>query len=129
MKTRIALYAVGGSLILLGLRGIVTESEPRSWVVWFAGAVLLHDFVLVPAVLVIGVLTAWLPVACRTPVRAALIVAGALTLVASPMVLSTGQRPDNPSILPLSYGRSLVILLALVVAVTAIWLLRKRTQK
>ncbi|MFI0448543.1 hypothetical protein [Actinomadura sp. 6N118] len=129
MKTRIALYAVGGSLILLGLRGILTESEPRSWVVWFAGAVLVHDFVFVPAVLVIGALTAWLPVAYRTPARAGLIVAGAFTLVASPMLLSTGRRPDNPSILPLSYGRSLVILLTLVVAVTVIWLLRKRTQK
>ncbi|MFG2003196.1 hypothetical protein ACGFNU_28950 [Spirillospora sp. NPDC048911] len=129
MKGRITLYAVGGALILLGLRGILTESKPREWMVWFAGPVLVHDFVLVPAVLLAGALTAWLPVACRRPVRAGLMVAGALTLVALPMMLSTGRRPDNPSILPLSYGRSLAVLLALAAALTVGWLLRKRTQK
>ncbi|GAA2584184.1 hypothetical protein GCM10010411_16120 [Actinomadura fulvescens] len=123
------LYALGGTFIVIGLRGVLTESEPRSWAIWFAGVVLVHDAVLVPAVLLIGALTARLPGAYRRAVRIALIVGGALVLVALPMSLSTGRRFDNPSLLPLSYGRNLAVVLALVLAVLAAWLIRKRTQK
>ncbi|MEU5882145.1 hypothetical protein [Spirillospora sp. NPDC047279] len=126
LKGRVVLHVLGGAFILLGLGGIVAESEPWPWLVWFAGAAILHDAVLVPAVLLAGALTARLPAAGRRPVRVALIVAGALVLVALAMINSTGRRPDNPSILPLAYGRGLAVLLALVAAVTAVRLLWNR---
>ncbi|MGP3934388.1 hypothetical protein [Nonomuraea sp. KM88] len=42
----------------------------------------------------------------------ALIVLGTLVLATLPTVLALGRRADNPSILPLSYGVNLVIVLA-----------------
>ncbi|MEO3793104.1 molybdopterin-dependent oxidoreductase [Nonomuraea sp. B10E15] len=44
--------------------------------------------------------------------RTALMLAGTLVLAALPTVLALGRRADNPSILPLSYGVNLVIVLA-----------------
>lgn len=118
MKTRIVAYAVGGSLIALGLYGIVAKSDPFGWAVWFGGAVVLHDAIFVPAVLLAGALTTRLPGSYRRRVQAALAMAAAVTLVALPFVLGFGRRADNPSLLPLSYGRNLLIVLA-VIAVAA----------
>jgi hypothetical protein len=47
-------------------------------------------------------------------------VAGLVTLATLPTVLALGRRADNPSILPLEYGRNLLIVLALVGLITLV---------
>ncbi|MFB4303564.1 hypothetical protein [Actinomadura sp. NTSP31] len=115
---RILPYAAGLALIGFGLRGIVADVPVRGWATWFVGAAVLHDGVLVPAVLVAGLVTGRIPVAHRRVVRAALIVAACVTAVALPLVLGYGRRPDVPSQLPLPYGRNLAIVVGAIAAVT-----------
>jgi hypothetical protein len=55
----------------------------------------------------------------------------AVGVVAFPLVLGFGRTPDNPSILPLAYGRGLFLILALTwaVALTSVALTRFRANR
>jgi hypothetical protein len=122
------LYGVGGVFIAIGLFGLLTntaDTHPVGWAVWFGGAAVLHDGLLVPVVLVIGVLTTRIPLPYRRIIQAALAFAGVVTLVALPFVLGYGRHPANASILPLPYTRNLLIILTLITATALIALLLK----
>ncbi|WP_219463552.1 hypothetical protein [Nonomuraea rhizosphaerae] len=109
-------YAAGCALVALGGHGLVTGSDPAGWALWFGGVVVAHDAVLAPLVLLAGVAMGRLGGGPggglgRAP-RAALVLAGTVTLATLPTVLAMGRRADNPSILPLDYGRGLLMVLA-----------------
>lgn len=106
----LALMAVGGTLLLRG-------GQLRDVALWLAGAIVLHDGVVAPLVLGVGLLLAAVP--ARRTVRGALVVAGALTLVALPVLLRPGA-PNNPTVLPLDYLRNWLLALAGVAVVTAV---------
>ncbi|MEV0666340.1 hypothetical protein ACIBI3_19330 [Actinomadura luteofluorescens] len=114
-----AAYAAGLALIAVGLRGVVDEVPLAGWAKWFAGAAILHDAVLVPAVLAAGALTGLVPAGQRRVARAALVIGACVTAVAVPVVLAYGRRPDEPSRLPLPYGRNLAIVLGVIAAAAA----------
>ncbi|MDL4776912.1 MULTISPECIES: hypothetical protein [Thermomonosporaceae] len=120
MKGRAVVYAAGLALIAVGLRGVLANVGVPGWALWFAGAAVLHDGVLAPAVLLAGLATTWLPGRYRWIARAALALAGTLTLVALPVVLGFGRVPDTPSRLPLPYGRNLMIVLAVIAVAAAV---------
>jgi hypothetical protein len=119
MTARIAAYAAGLALIGLGARGIAADVPAGRWAAWFAGAAVLHDGVLVPAVLAAGLATGRLPGPHRRIVRAALVTAGCVTAVALPLVLGYGRRADEPSRLPLPYGRNHAIVAAAITVIAA----------
>ncbi|GAA3453689.1 hypothetical protein [Dactylosporangium matsuzakiense] len=122
---RILLLAGGLALVAYGVSGWVeapvTELAGR---LAFAAAVLVaHDFVVVPLVLAVGALvTRYIPAPARTPARAALIIAAAVSAVALPFVIGAGRIADNPSAFPQHYGRNLLLILAIVAAVTGAWI-------
>jgi hypothetical protein len=116
--SKAAAYAAGLALIAVGLRGIVDQVPLAQWAKWFVGAAVLHDAVLVPAVLAAGALTGLVP-AGRRIVRAALVIGACVTVVAIPVVLGYGRRTDEPSRLPLPYGRNLGIVLGVIAAAAA----------
>ncbi|MGW0846267.1 hypothetical protein ACWD26_40270 [Streptomyces sp. NPDC002787] len=105
----VALMGVGGSLLLdvRDLAGVL---------VWLGGAVVLHDVVIAPLVLLVGLVLVRGGV--RGPVRGALLVASALTAVALPVLLRPG-KPANSSVLPLDYPRNWLLALVAVATVTA----------
>lgn len=115
--TRLLAGAAGAALMGVGVSLLLDVRDLTDVVVWLGGAVVLHDALIAPAVLLAG------PVlvrgALRGPVRAALIVAGSLTVVALPVLLRPGPRA-NSSVLPLDYPRNWLIALAAVAAVTAL---------
>ncbi|MEU5991674.1 hypothetical protein ABZ806_22100 [Spirillospora sp. NPDC047418] len=119
MTARVLGYAAGLALIGLGLRGIAADVPVGRWAAWFAGAAVLHDAVLVPLVLAAGLATGRLPGRFRRTVRAALVTAACVTAVALPLVLGYGRRADEPSRLPLPYGRNLAIVLAAIAVLAA----------
>jgi hypothetical protein len=105
--TGVALASVG----VVSLLRESTDTHPGSVVRWVIGLALVHDLVLVPIVLAVGVgLRRWAP---KAWVAAALLVSGVVTLVAWPFVRGYGRLANNPSILPRNYGRGLAIVLAL----------------
>ena len=122
--------AIGWTTIAFGVFGLFDNSartHPDQWVRWFVGALIVHDFVVAPAVFVIGVLLARrVPGRYRGPVQGALIVTGMLVLISFPFVRGYGQRADNPSALPNDYGLGLLVLLAIVWLVAGGFLLRAR---
>ncbi|WP_328825916.1 hypothetical protein [Streptomyces ureilyticus] len=122
--------------VLLGIGGWLLVTETREDTVpqvllWLAGAVAVHDGLLVPLVLLAGL-------ALRRPyhnaygkgdaagagassgygvLRGGLIVGGCLTLIALPLLLRQGQG-RNPTALPLDYATNWQLLLAVTFAVT-----------
>jgi hypothetical protein len=110
------LMAVGATLLLKG--GQLTDVA-----LWLAGAIVLHDGIVAPLVLAVGLLLAGVP--ARGTVRAALVVAGSLTLVALPVLLRRGT-PANASVLPLDYVRNWLIALGVVAVLTGVLLVVRR---
>ncbi|MFF5928497.1 hypothetical protein [Streptomyces hydrogenans] len=125
-----ARYALGGLGVLLigiGVRLVVAEPDPAGVLLWLAGALVLHDGILAPLVLAVGLLLVGRR--HRGTLRGALVVAGGLVLVTLPLLVRPGE-PPNPSALPLPYGRNLAIVLAVVAAgTTARVLVRRRRER
>ena len=115
--------AVGWVVIAVALVAGFTDDRlggPGSWVVWLLGAAVVHDAILLPAVVLVGVVLARVvPPTWRPAVRAALVVGGIVALTVWPIARRWGARADNPSILPVPVARNLAILLG-ALAITAL---------
>ncbi|MFJ3583034.1 hypothetical protein ACIPPS_12510 [Streptomyces sp. NPDC090127] len=108
---RYALGALGVALMGLGVVLVVRTGSVGDVLLWLAGAIVLHDGLIAPLVLGVGLLLAALP--ARGALRGGLIVAGSLTLIALPLMLRPGSAP-NPTALPLDYVRNWLILMGVV---------------
>lgn len=116
----------GAKLVLdLGLPNLFAAAK------WLVGGVVLHDGVIGPVVIVVGVLGARL---LRGPLPAAVIVGavvlGSLTLASVPMIGRFGALEDNPSLLPRNYVVGWLVLAGLIsVTVTAALLVDRRAAR
>ncbi|MFC6083670.1 hypothetical protein [Sphaerisporangium aureirubrum] len=129
---RLVGYGAGGVLIVIGLAGLVVDArrtDPLGWALWIGGLVAAHDGVVVPLVVAAGALAGAAREPYRFWVRAALAVSAVLSLVALPMVLGIGRRADNPSLLPLDYGRGLLMVIGVIAVVAAVAVLATRLRK
>lgn len=115
--TRVLVGAAGVALMGVGASLLTDVRELTGVLVWLGGAVVLHDMLLAPLVLLAGLVL--VRGRARGPVRGALVVGGALTVVALPVLLRPGRRA-NASVLPLDYPRNWLIALAVVATVTAL---------
>lgn len=106
MTTRLLLGAVGVAVAAYGA-WLLLQQDRADLVdtgVWLAGGVVLHDFVLVPLTLLLGlVLIRLLPAYLRAPVVGGLVVLGTVTLMAVPVLGGWGANADNPTILDRNY--------------------------
>jgi hypothetical protein len=121
--TRGVIGGAGLAAIGYALAGAATDTgiNPVGHLTFLATVLIGHDLILMPAAIGVGVLvTRYAPAWARGPVHAALYASAVLTFVALPFVIGAGRRPDNPSALPLPYGRGLLLLLAAVWVVAAI---------
>lgn len=92
----------------------------RAVLVWLVGGVVVHDGVLAPATVGLGVLV----VAVRrrpvpAPLVAGAVVLGTVTVVAVPVLGRFGARPDNPTLLDRDYGLGWLVLATLTLLVSA----------
>lgn len=115
--TRFLAGAAGVAFMGVGVSLLLDVRDLTDVLVWLGGAVVLHDALIAPLVLAAGLLL--VRGGARGPVRGALIVAGALTVVALPVLLRPGRR-SNSSVLPLDYPRNWLVALVAVVTVTAL---------
>ncbi|MDX2543545.1 hypothetical protein ACOT81_41770 [Streptomyces sp. WI04-05B] len=126
MRTlRVVAGAAGLALMGVGVSLLTDVRDLPGVLVWLGGAIVLHDMVIAPVVLLIGM--ALVRGGARGPVRAALLVAGALTAVAMPVLLRPGRRA-NSSVLPLDYPRNWLVALVVVASVTAVWLTVRKVR-
>lgn len=134
---RIVVGAIGVGFVVVGVRGILAhghDTHPRSWLTWVIAAALAHDLILAPAIAVVGVLVGRLvPHRARAAVQIGLLISGCVLVVGLTAILTPGGRhyADNSSLLPLAYGRNLVIVLAIVwtaIAIAIVVAFRRRTR-
>jgi hypothetical protein len=112
------LGGVGWALMAFGVLGILKEARataPPELAAWIIGAAMVHDLVVAPVVFSVGRTVArasrGLP---RAAIQVGLVLTGILVLYSIPVVGGFGRLGDNPSLLPRTYGASLVVLLAMV---------------
>lgn len=126
---RLGLGALGLVATAYGLQLVIGlgSGQPGSVLVWVVGGVLVHDAVLAPLVVVLGVLAArrtrrwW-----RTPLVWALVVLGPLTLVAVPVLGRFGAKADNPTLLDRPYWAGYVVVATVVLIVVVVAAHRRR---
>ena len=109
---------VGWAAIAWGLLNVFRHSldtRPANLARFVVGGALLHDLLIAPVVVLVGVLVARaVPARARGPVQAALAVTAIVSLFAWPLVRAYGLAANNPTSLPHNYGRNLLVVLALV---------------
>ncbi len=106
------------------------DLKPPGVLLFLAAVLVAHDGLLLPLTIGAGALLGrYAPGRTRPGVRTAAIVSLAVGVVALPLVLGYGRSPDNPSVLPLAYGRGLLLVLAMTwtTALTAMVLARSRS--
>lgn len=112
---------IGLAVIAWGVYGLLdhaTVTKPLNWLLFFMGGLIVHDAIVVPCVALISVLIVRVvPTRVRPVVQATLIVGAVLALIAVPVVGGWGRLANNPSLLPLDYGRNLAIVLGVVAGV------------
>ncbi|MEU3751674.1 hypothetical protein AB0H17_02745 [Streptomyces olivoreticuli] len=114
---RISAGALGLALMAAGVWALLFGADAQDpWVVakWLLGVLVVHDGLVVPLTLAVGFAVSRVPV--RGVVRGTLLVAAALTAVAGPVLLRPGPV-QNPTVLPLDYGRNWVLLVVLTAGV------------
>jgi Na+/proline symporter len=128
---RRTLVAIGALAMAYAVTGALADTDVHGGVlVFLAGVLLAHDGILLPVAIGAGALVGRLvPPRLRAPVRAGLLASLAVTLVAIPLVLGPGRAADNPSLLPLPYGRGLLELYAIIWAAVAVAAVRSRRAR
>ncbi|GAA1898464.1 hypothetical protein [Lapillicoccus jejuensis] len=96
-RARVALVAVGLGLALVGAVAAVTTLPPAQWVrvaLWLAAGVVVHDAVVAPLALAlgVGVLGRVRRPAVRRLLRAGLLLAATVVVVAVPLLATGGLR-------------------------------------
>jgi hypothetical protein len=105
-----------------GLWTSLSATALQSWAVWMVGGALLHDLVVAPIWIGLGWLAArFLPRPARGPVVVGAAVSASVALVALPFVLGYGGDEGDTSFLPRDYGVTLLVVVGVVLAITAVW--------
>jgi hypothetical protein len=117
--SRRALIATGTLVMAYAVIGAIRDEQRRllGHALFLAAVLVLHDGLIMPLAVGVGVMIGrFVPVRARSAVRVAAYLSLILVVVALPFVFGLCRRPDDPSALPLNYGRGLAIALA------AVWL-------
>ena len=114
--------AAGWALILWGVRGALhhrIDTRPGQLARFLAGGALLHDLVVAPIVLLVGLAVARVvPAAWRSAVQAAAVISACVALFSYPLVRGFGRGAHNPTSLPHNYALNLTVVVAAVWVVT-----------
>lgn len=138
---RIVLVVVGVLVIAFGAYVMVTTVRPNrigGLATWLLGAVILHDAILSPFVVLVGLglrrvgraLRLWVLVV----VQAAIVLGSVLALVVLPEIAAKHHGAKNPTVVPFDYTTRLLVvegaLLLVVIAVLVVgWLTARRNSR
>lgn len=119
--------ALGIAIMAFGIRGVFGQSRgtrPFDLATWVIGADLIHDLVIAPLVVLVGIVvvttvgTRW-----RAPIRAGLLASAIVVAVGWAPLRGYGRAtaPDNPTIQPLNYATAVLTVLAAIWVVVTVW--------
>jgi hypothetical protein len=124
---RTTLLVLGVLLLALGAYVTVDTVKPvkiAGLALWFLLAVVVHDgiiaFVTFGVAFLLRKAGRTLPIAVLAIVQAALVVSSVFAIIVLPAVYKKSIGTKNPTILPLDYGPSLVILWTVIAVLTAL---------
>jgi hypothetical protein len=120
-RVRLVIGAAGGLLMAFGVFRLFSEVPGRALLglaLWLAGALVLHDALLSPALLGIGAGLRKAPARGRTYLQGALIAGGTVTVVAVPLIYLAGSQPGVKALLTQDYRVNLAVLLVCIAAVS-----------
>jgi hypothetical protein len=101
----------------------------RSQATWFLGGIIVHDAVLAPLVVLVGVLASrMLRPGLRRSVAAGFIVWATVTVSAANVLLPVGGRPDNPSLMNRPYVLAWLVFTGGVLALVAMAAVRSHAK-
>jgi hypothetical protein len=129
---RVVIGAAGVLLATFGAFRLLTEIPAGDllWLaVWLSGALVLHDAVLSPGIVGVGILLRRVPARARTYVQGALIAGGIVTVVAIPLIYRAGTQPAAEVLLEQDFGANLAVLLAVVSVVAVLAYLYRVTRE
>jgi hypothetical protein len=130
-RWRLALLVTGVLAMLYAAIGAVADLGGKlgGVLIFLIAVLVVHDGIWLPLVLLAGaLLNRIIPARHRGHVRVTAIVVAALGLAALPLALGLGRSADNPSALPLDYGRNLALVLLGVVVTDGVALLRRKNS-
>jgi hypothetical protein len=110
-----ALIAVGAIVMGYAVLGAAADPDlkPGGVLLFLAAVLVAHDAVLLPVMIAGGaIIGRFAPRRFLPGIRAAAIISIAVGVVALPLVLGYGRSADNSSVLPLAYGRGLLMVIA-----------------
>jgi len=136
---RAVLVAAGVLLLALGAWVLVDTVAPTRYaglLLWLAGAVVVHDAVLAPLLVVASQVARRtgrrVPPAVLAIVQAGVVVGVVATLVVAPEIVAKTLGPRNDTVLPFDYGTRLAVLWLVLAGLTAAavtgYLVRARRQ-
>lgn len=123
IRYRIAFAVAGGLLLALGFFRLLTELDLGDLVallLWLVVAVILHDALIAPLTVGVGVVLTRLPARGRRYVQGGLIVAALVTVIAIPLIERPGTPPVVKTLLLRDYAGNLAILLGLIAGVSLV---------
>lgn len=112
----VLLASYGGLRLITGTP--VEGLQPLA--LWLVAAVVIHDGLVMPAVLGVGWVLGRVPPRARRFAQAGLIVSGMLVVVAAPLIHREDTQPPSKSLLLRDYGANLTVLLAMVASLSAL---------
>jgi hypothetical protein len=127
-RVQVALIAVGVALLVVGGVVLLNDVAPKNYggiLLWFAGAIILHDGIASFAIVGVGIAMRRLGHRFRVPLGAIIIVQGAIVLgalmalIVFPEIVKKSIGRANPTLLPLDYGLNLAIFYGVLVLATA----------
>ena len=104
----LGLYGVGRLLTSVGWSSLVLVG------LWLVLALVIHDGLLSPAVIAVGLLLSGVPPRIRRFLQAGLIMAALVTVIALPMINQQQRQPSSKALLQQDFGLNLMILLAII---------------
>jgi hypothetical protein len=110
--------AVGWGLIAVGIVGMFSQrdrTKPFELARYVIGFLIVHDLVVAPVVIGGGwLVTRYVPTVVRGPLRAALALSALVIAFSWPLLRRYGEHATNDSALPLDYGHTVPVVLAVV---------------
>jgi hypothetical protein len=124
MRTRLLIGAGGVVAGLYGALLLLTRQEAGQWLevaIWLGAGVVAHDVVISGLLIGAGLAgSRLLPLAWRAPAAIALVVWGALSVVAIPVLTRAGARTDNSTLLDRPYLATWSTISAIVVLLVVV---------
>lgn len=115
---RIFLAVAGIALLIFGASRLLTKVPGTMlvWVaIWLVAALIIHDGIVSPLVLMIGVaLRRFVPDRGRRYLQAGLIMAAAVTVIALPLMYRRDSQPPSKALLLQNYPLNWALLLGLI---------------